>query len=113
MTRKHSILMAAAIGAAACAPQHPVITPRAALDLPARFEPVNPTMRTYPTDTLVGAGCLTQLQDPRDGFQIRAARSTQGFADFRIEDGHYGVRPGELLRVQCNTGEPVGVVGWK
>ena len=100
--------------ATGCAVNHAaVVTPRAALDLPGRFEPIDATARTWPSDTLVGSGCLTTLKDPRDDSEIHAARAGGGMADFRIQDGRYGVRPGELLRVVCNTGQPVGVVGWR
>ena len=100
--------------ATGCAVNHAaVVTPRAALDLPGRFEPIDATARTWPSDTLVGSGCLTTLKDPRDDSEIHAARAGGGMADFRIHDVRYGVRSGELLRVVCNTGQPVGVVGWR
>jgi hypothetical protein len=81
-----------------------------ATDVPARFDPVLPINRLAPSDTLVGTGCLSPMTDPRDGTRIIMQRADNGVADYSVPAGRYGVRPGYLLRLECNTGKVVGVV---
>lgn len=54
--------------------------------------------------------CRSPLTDPRTGAQITFQRAAWPFADFEVPDGRYGVNSGELLRVNCKTGEAVGIV---
>lgn len=72
---------------------------RTATDVPARFEGIAP-----------GPGCRSPLTDPRDGTTLRLARSTSNRGDYEVPEGRYGVRAGELLRVDCETGEVIGIV---
>jgi hypothetical protein len=83
---------------------------RDAEDVPNHFEPRNPDDRILPADTLAGSGCLSPLVDPRDGTEIGFLRSSQGTADYAVPGLMYGVRAGELLRLECNTGKVLGVV---
>jgi hypothetical protein len=59
-------------------------------------------------------GCNTTVIDPRDQTRLRLIRSAViGGAyrgDYDVPDGKYGVRRDELLRVDCATGEVVGIV---
>lgn len=77
---------------------------RAAVDAPERFEA--PEGRT-----LGGNTCMSPLTDARDGTKILMQYSfTEGVADYQVPTGKYGVEKGELLRVNCATGEVVGIV---
>jgi hypothetical protein len=79
---------------------------RPAVDTPTRF---------VTSDGLASEdGCRNVMVDPRDQTQLRLARSWQeGVShrgDFEVPVGRYGVRDGELLRIDCSTGEVIGVV---
>ena len=58
--------------------------------------------------------CRSPLIDPRDQTRLRLVRSgavgatQQG--DYEVPEGRYGVRTGELLRVDCSTGQALGIV---
>jgi hypothetical protein len=82
---------------------------RPASDAPARFEPRNPSLRPAPGDTLAGPGCLSPMVDPRDGTEVRFVLSTS-YGEYELPAGRYGARPGELLRLECNTGRVIGLV---
>ena len=88
----------------------PVSPARSPVSTPDRFEPVDPTLRIAPADTLAGGGCLTPLVDPRDGARLVLMRSRVDDGDYAPPAGRYGVGDGELLRLRCNTGGVVGVV---
>lgn len=75
---------------------------RKAVDVPVSFQ--NPEMDE---DNKV---CRSPLTDPRTGEQITFLRASWPFADFEVPSGRYGVNSGELLRVNCKTGEAVGIV---
>lgn len=83
---------------------------RAAVDVPPRFDPRIAEDRLAPADTLAGTGCLSPLVHPAAGTEIRMVRSLGGRGDYEVPAGAYGVGPGELLRVECNTGRVIGVV---
>jgi hypothetical protein len=79
---------------------------RPAEDTPASF--------TTPDGVTPVDGCRTMVVDPRDRTTLRLARSAQyGMSfrgDYEVADGRYGVRAGELLRIDCTTGEAIGIV---
>jgi len=52
------------------------------------------------------------MVDPRNGDRLRLVRQPGGQqADYAVPVvGLYGVRGGELLRLNCTTGRPVGIV---
>jgi hypothetical protein len=79
---------------------------RLAQDTPVRFET---TDGGVPADA-----CRTLLLDPRDQTPLRLHRSTQfgttHHGDYDVPAGRYGVQRGELLRVDCTTGEVIGIV---
>ena len=55
--------------------------------------------------------CKSPLIDPVDGTEIRIERSfSSGMGEYSVPEGKYGVGKGELIRVNCNTGEVVGIV---
>lgn len=83
---------------------------RSAEGAPERFDPVAPTVRVPPADTISASGCTSPMRDPRDGTIIRFIRSATTHADFEVPAGQYGVGPREVLRLDCNTGQVVGVV---
>jgi hypothetical protein len=81
---------------------------RPAESTPARFEPDLAELRIA-GDTIAGAGCRSPMVDPRDGTVITFLRSTTTVGDYDVPSGRYGVGPGELLRIECNTGRVVGI----
>jgi len=83
---------------------------RSASNVPFRFDPDPPAARVAPADTIAGEGCRNPMLDPRDGQRLTLVRSLGGEGDYRVPMGTYGVRPGELLRLECNTGRVVGIV---
>lgn len=48
--------------------------------------------------------------DPRDGTELRLVRSQAGRGDYAVPTGRYDVAAGELLRLDCRTGEAIGIV---
>jgi hypothetical protein len=82
----------------------------AGTDLPSQFEPPPGFSRLSATDTITGNACLSPMHDPRNGTEIRMVRAANGQADYKVPDGRYGVGAHELLRLDCNTGRPLGIV---
>lgn len=58
-----------------------------------------------------GEGCRNPMVDPRDGTRLTLVRSSANRGDYAVPEGRYGVRPGDLLRLDCTTGRAVNVVG--
>lgn len=83
---------------------------REAVDVPERFVTEDLPAGAAVTDTLPGSGCRSPLIDPRDGTRVRMINSQRRVGDYAAPEGRYGVRPGELLRVECNTGRVLGIV---
>lgn len=54
--------------------------------------------------------CLSPLRDARNGVRLTLVRSSDGEGDYAVEGSRYGVNRGELLRVDCGTGAPIGIV---
>jgi hypothetical protein len=57
-----------------------------------------------------GSTCRNPGTDPRDGTRIVLVRSQGGRGDYAVPTGRYGVARDELLRVDCASGRPVGIV---
>lgn len=55
-------------------------------------------------------GCRNPMTDPRDGTRLELARSANGQGDYAVPGGRYGVDARSLLRLECSTGRPLGVV---
>lgn len=86
-----------------------VVADREPEGAPTAFAPVRPELRIAGADTLAGAGCLNPLVDPRDGGRLRLVRSRPAYGDYEVPAGRYGLRDGELLRLECNTGRVLGI----
>lgn len=54
--------------------------------------------------------CKSPLVDTSDGTELILIRSTQGLGDYQVPEGKYGLEADELLRIDCNTGEVLGIV---
>lgn len=55
--------------------------------------------------------CVSPLIDPRDGTELTMVTSFgDGIGDYAVPHGKYGVDRGELLRINCSTGEVIGIV---
>jgi hypothetical protein len=58
--------------------------------------------------------CRTALVDPRDQTRLRLIRSVgQGtllHGDYDVPSGKYGVGDSELFRIDCETGQALGIV---
>jgi len=58
--------------------------------------------------------CRSPLIDPRDQTRLRLIRSApmggSHRGDYEVTGGRYGVGENELLRIDCTTGEPLGIV---
>jgi len=65
-------------------------------------------------------GCPVNMLDERDNTHLVLTRSVAippsgdgdvAIGDYRLEpEGNYGLAPGELLRIQCPSGRPLGAV---
>jgi hypothetical protein len=82
---------------------------RAARDCPDHFL-VSAGDSGRPTEPTAGTGCHSPMVDPRDGTQLLLRRSAAGQGDYVVPAGRYGIGPKELLRLDCATGKPLGVV---
>jgi hypothetical protein len=77
---------------------------RPAVDAPVMFE-------SSERITSQENSCKSPLIDPRDDTRLLMVTSfKEGVADYEVPDGKYGVGERELLRVNCATGEVVGIV---
>lgn len=82
---------------------------RAATDLPDHFM-VGTFMGPETTEPTAGEGCRNPMVDPRDDTRLMLTRSSAGRGDYAVPAGRYGVADGELLRLDCATGVPIGIV---
>ncbi len=104
------LLAASALLAGCASSQHfsggnPAIQP--AIDVPTHFLTLG---SGHKTEEPAPGQCRNPMIDPRDGTRIVLVRSTEGRGYYRVPSGRYGVRPGELLLVECGTGRVIGVV---
>lgn len=76
---------------------------RTAEDLPAKFD-------TPAGTSWGGNSCRNPIVDPVDGSELVLVKSHAGLGDYSPEIGKYGVGRDELLRINCATGEVIGVV---
>ena len=82
--------------------QGPVL--RAAVDAPEFFE-------ARSESAVTGNSCTSPMVDPNDGTEIVMVTSfANGIGDYAVTGGKYGVKEGELLRINCSTGEVLGIV---
>ena len=104
-------LAAALVLTSGCSARRPPAPPRAPVDAPDHFLVVvlDASGTETTSEPLGNAACRTPLQDP-DGTRLTLERSSAGQGDYAVEEGRYGVREGELLRVVCATAKPLGIV---
>ncbi len=57
-----------------------------------------------------GEGCRSPMVDPRNGTRLQLIRSSRDQGDYSVPNGKYGANEGELLRLNCESGEVVGFV---
>jgi len=84
-------------------------TIRVASDTPDRFL-VGEINGPGTSEPAPGGACRSPMVDPRDGTRLTLERSREGHGDYIVDIGRYGARPGDLLRIDCATGQPVGLV---
>lgn len=61
-------------------------------------------------DATPGEGCRSPMVDPRDGTRLHLVRSSRDQGDYSVPDRKYGANEGELLRLNCESGEVIGFV---
>jgi hypothetical protein len=90
-------------------------TPRPATGLPDHFTPDSSFTMEARSDSL----CLVHLIDPRGEPRLLLVRSTthqvshgpSAVGDYKVQPpGGYGIGEKELLRVECRSGRPDGIV---
>ncbi|TMQ58821.1 MAG: hypothetical protein E6K76_06775 [Candidatus Eisenbacteria bacterium] len=79
-----------------------------AIDAPTHFLVRAPDGRAV--EPTPGDECKNPMIDPRDGAPLILVRSAGGRGDYQVPVARYGVRKGELLRLECGTGNVVGIV---
>ena len=82
---------------------------RAATDAPDRFLVGTPNGAAT-SEPAPDQGCRNPMVDPRDGAKVRLVRSAGTRGDYEVPAGRYGLEPGELLRLACDTGRVIGIV---
>ncbi len=98
------IMVCVALGGGCITHYDNTVAIRAALDCPKQFAAkgsgttLSPDMARSP------------MVDPNDGTEIILVRSDRGWGDYQVPAGRYGVKPGELLRLETATGRVIGVV---
>lgn len=78
-------------------------------DAPTRFM-VGEINQETTRDATPGEGCRSPMVDPRDGTRLLLIRSSRDQGDYRVPNGKYGAKEGELLRLNCESGEVIGFV---
>jgi hypothetical protein len=108
-TLRHLSAAIVLLGAAACNTtlNYPTAVLRPAQDAPERFVRADSSAISGNPGT---AACTSPIVDPRSGAQLTMVRAYQGSGDYSVPAGSYGVAGGELLRVDCANGQPVGIV---
>ena len=101
------VLLVAILLAAGCVTGQTVDQVMPASDLPERFMVVEDgKMRPARADE----GCRNPMADPRTGTRIELYRSSAAQGDYSVAEGAYGADRGWLLRIDCVSGEAIGLV---
>lgn len=79
---------------------------RPAEGTPERFAPAEGI-------TLDDVSCKSPMVDPRDGTEIQMVSAQNNAGIYRVPAGKYGVGEGEYLKLDCQTGTVLGIVGKK
>lgn len=61
------------------------------------------------TEPIVDDGCRSPMIDPRDSTKVSLFRSFNGRGDYEVPEGKYGVKKGQILRLDCASGKVVGI----
>ena len=101
-------------GIPACAPGSksqapPNATPTGLVQVPDHFLVGDPNSAVT-REPKPGEGCRNPMVDPHDGTKLTLVRSSNGMGDYEVPEGRYGVGKGQLLRLDCSNGRPMGVV---
>lgn len=56
------------------------------------------------------SSCKSPMIDPQDGTSIVLHQSSGSIGDYEVPEGKYGLQKRELLRLDCETGEVLGVI---
>ena len=82
---------------------------RAAVDVPDHFMSSTATGAAEPRPE---DGCRNPIIDPRNATRPTLIRSANGRGDYEAQSpgSGYGLNKGELLRVDCASGRPAGIV---
>lgn len=83
---------------------------RNAIELPQYFM-VGTLSGTETSEPQANDGCRNPMVDPRDGTKLQLVRSNGDLGDYKVSNGLYGVGKNELLRLECSTGQAIGIVG--
>jgi hypothetical protein len=83
---------------------------RPAEGTPARFLVHGDGAGDAPSETSLEKGCRSPMVDPDSGIRLRLFRSSGTEGDYEAPSGAYGLRSRELLRLDCRSGEVLGVV---
>jgi len=111
---EHSVLPAGvlllAVAMFGCASSHTGGFPadasvRPLTDAPTQFALSGSARTRLSTDI-----CQSPIVDQRNGTSLRLERSVPGRGDYEVPVGHYGAQAGELVRVDCRTLQPIGLV---
>ena len=100
------LALVAPVLAGGCASLNSSVKP--AIDAPTHFLVRAPDGRAV--EPAPGEGCRNPMIDPRDGAALILIRSAGGRGDYQVPVARYGVRRGELLRLECGTGNVIGIV---
>ncbi len=101
MTRVLTVVLAGALVGCATSDFGPGTVLRRAAEAPEAFVADEPAKLFT---------CLSPLRDARNGVRLTLVRSSDGEGDYAVEGSRYGVGRDELLRVDCGTGAPIGIV---
>jgi hypothetical protein len=103
-------LLIALVATFGCASSHVEDFPGDASVRPLTDAPTQFTVSTSARTRLSTDICQTPLFDQRSGTTLRLERSVPGRGDYEVAAGHYGAQAGELVRVDCRTLQPIGLV---
>ena len=113
MTRRGALALVGALAVSGIGCAHgqkfpPDEVAKPASDLPTRFMY---DATDYNPDSLPLKECRSPMSDPRDRTRLVMVREVKDKrADYEVPEGRYGVKAGELLRINCRTSAAIGIV---
>jgi hypothetical protein len=103
-------LLLAIIASLGCASSHGGGFPADASVRPLTDAPTPFALSGSPRTRMSTDICQSPLVDQRNGTTLRLERSVPGRGDYEVPAGHYGAQAGDLVRVDCRTLQPIGLV---